>query len=124
MPMTKGVSYAVLLLLHLQNSAILEGPLDNVGLLVRSLDILALRDGGPELGEVLKLDVVPDVGEGSLDDGGLNDGGAGWNRHVGGLISWYRWGLDVESQVGVWSGREERFCSRRRSSRAVPCSCC
>ena len=32
--------------------------------------------------EYLELDVVPDVREGSGDDGGLDDGGGGWNRHV------------------------------------------
>ena len=57
--MGRNVSYAVLLLLHFEDSAILEGPLDDVGLLAGALDELALGDGGPELGEVLELDVVP-----------------------------------------------------------------
>lgn len=101
MPMCRTVSYAVLLLLHLQNSAVLERPLDNVCLLVRSLDVLALGNGGPELGEVLKLDVVPNVGERSLDDGGLNDGGAGWDRHVAGLVDLYCSELAVDSRLEV-----------------------
>lgn len=73
------VSYAVLLLLHFENGAILEGPLDDIRLFARALDELALGDGGPELGEVLELDVVPNVGERGLDDGRFDDGGAGWD---------------------------------------------
>lgn len=52
----------MLLLLDLENSVVLERPLDNVGLLTRTLDKLGLGDGGVELVEVLKLDEVPDLG--------------------------------------------------------------
>lgn len=47
----------MLFLLHLQDGSILEGPLDDVGLLAGTLDELALGDGSPEVGEVLELDV-------------------------------------------------------------------
>lgn len=83
----------MLLLLHFENGAILEGPLDDIRLFAGALDELALGDGRPELGEVLELDVVPDVGERCLDDGRLNNGGAGWDGHGGSLMScdWFRW---------------------------------
>jgi hypothetical protein len=66
-------TYRVLLLLDLYLRAVLEGPLDHVGLIGRSLDPVALLEGGPELAEVLELDQVPDIAEGRLDDSGLAD---------------------------------------------------
>ena len=51
----------MLLLLDLENVAILECPLDNVGLRAGSLDVFGLVQRRPELGKVLQLDVVPDV---------------------------------------------------------------
>lgn len=57
------VNRGVLLLLDLNLGAVLEAPLDNVGLLACALDVLGLVESGPELGEVLELDVVPDMGE-------------------------------------------------------------
>ena len=45
-------TYAVLLLLDLELGAVLEGPLDQVGLLL-GLDDLAALQGGPEGAEVL-----------------------------------------------------------------------
>jgi len=65
------VDTRVLLLLDLQNVTILECPLDDVRLLTRSLDILRRLQCSPEVGKVLELDVVPDVGEGGFDDGGF-----------------------------------------------------
>lgn len=77
-------TYRVLLLLDLNDGAVLEGPLDDVGLLVGALDVLAALKGGPELAEVLDLDEVPDVRERGADDGRLADGGTGGNgRHLG-----------------------------------------
>lgn len=75
-------TYGVLLLLDVQNGAILEGPLDDVGLGAGALDHLALLELAPEGGELLQLDEVPDGAEGGLDDGRLADGGGGGNgRH-------------------------------------------
>jgi hypothetical protein len=54
----------VLLLLDLNDGAVLEVPLDNVGLLRGTLGVLGLLKSRPELVEVLELDEVPDVGEG------------------------------------------------------------
>jgi len=72
----------VLLLLDLDDGAVLEGPLDDVGLLGSALDVLRAAEGRPELGEVLDLDEVPDVGERGTDDGRLADGGGGGDgRH-------------------------------------------
>lgn len=67
--------YRVLLLLDFEDGSILEGPLDDVGVGRHAFDPLALLEGSVELGEVLKLDEVPDIGEGRLDDGRLEDGG-------------------------------------------------
>ena len=53
----------MLLLLNLNDGAVLESPLDNIGLLAGALDVLRGAEGRPELGEVLDLDEVPDVGE-------------------------------------------------------------
>jgi hypothetical protein len=98
-------TYRVLLLLDLNDGAVLESPLDNVGLLRGALDVLGAAEGRPELGEVLDLDQVPDVGQRGADDGRLADGGGGGDgRHfgvcVGGvwgdwvLCCWY-WGKKV-----------------------------
>lgn len=67
----------MLLLLDLNDGAVLEGPLDDVGLLAGALDELGAAEGGPELAEVLDLDEVPDMGERGADDGRLADGGGG-----------------------------------------------
>lgn len=53
----------VLLLLDLNDGAVLELPLDDVGLLRGTLGVLGLVEGRPELVEVLELDEVPDVRE-------------------------------------------------------------
>ena len=53
----------VLLLLDLDDGAVLEVPLDNVGLLRGALGVLGLVESRPELVEVLELDEVPDVRE-------------------------------------------------------------
>lgn len=63
------MTYRVLLLLHLEDSAILEGPLDHVRIGRRSLDPFAVVQGRVKLVKVLKLDEVPDVAEGRLNDG-------------------------------------------------------
>lgn len=67
----------MLLLLDLNDGAVLESPLDDVGLLAGALDELGAAEGGPELAEVLDLDEVPDVGERGADDGRLADGSGG-----------------------------------------------
>jgi hypothetical protein len=46
-------TYAVLFLLHVQLSAIIEGPMHDIGLVVGALDELARLEGGPEVAEVL-----------------------------------------------------------------------
>lgn len=76
--------YRMLLLLDLQNSSINESPLDNISLGRDSLDSLAGLEPAPEVGEVLKLDKVPDIAEFGFDDGGFGDRGGGWNsgRHL------------------------------------------
>lgn len=73
----------MLLLLHLEDSTILEGPLDNVSLGRNSLDPFALVEGRVEVAKVLKLDEMPDGAEGSLNDSRLDDRGGGGNarRH-------------------------------------------
>lgn len=77
-------TYAVLLLLHFVDSAILEGPLENIGLVAGAgRDRLGLVEGGPELAKILQLDEMPDFGEGRLDDDALENGGGSWDRrHV------------------------------------------
>lgn len=52
----------MLLLLDLVDSAVLEGPLEDISLVVGALDDLRLGKRGPELGEVLQLDEVPGNG--------------------------------------------------------------
>lgn len=82
------VDGAVLLLLDLKLGTVVEGPLDDVGLLL-SLDELAGLQSGPEVAEVLQLDVVPDMAERGVDDGALDDRSGGGNgsggRHGGDL---------------------------------------
>ena len=53
----------MLFLLDLHDGAILESPLDNVGLCTCTLDEFALAQGRPELREVLQLDEMPNVGK-------------------------------------------------------------
>lgn len=48
-----GVAYAVLFLLHVQLGAIVEGPVNEIGLVTRALDELTRLESGPELTEVL-----------------------------------------------------------------------
>ena len=75
----------MLLLLDLEGLAVLECPLNDVGLGRGALDEFALLELRPELAEVLELDQVPDIAEGCVDDGRLaNGGGSGDGRHVGG----------------------------------------
>lgn len=56
-------TYAVFFLLYLLHRAVLERPTNEVGLWRRRLDVFGLGEGTPEVGEVLKLDVMPDLGE-------------------------------------------------------------
>jgi hypothetical protein len=80
--MEEMLTYGVLLLLDLNLRAVLESPLDNVGLLRGTFDVLRTAESRPELGEVLDLDQVPDGGERGTDDGRLADGGGGGDgRH-------------------------------------------
>lgn len=69
----KRVLYRMLFLLHLLHSAILKGPLDNVGLMRDTLDMMALFEFCPEVMEVLELDQVPDLGKRGGNDGRLYD---------------------------------------------------
>jgi hypothetical protein len=87
----------VFLLLHLEHRPILEAPLHDVRLFVGTLDELALGDGRPaekdvslisiphhadlhlQFREVLKLDVVPDMGEWSTNDGGFDHVRGSWD---------------------------------------------
>lgn len=63
----------MLVLLDLDDVAVLKGPPDNVRLVADALDVLGLLDGAPELVKLGELEKVPDVGEGGSDDGALND---------------------------------------------------
>lgn len=63
----------MLLLLDLKHGAILESPSDDVRVWRCALDPFTFLKGRVELGKVLELDKVPDVAEGSLNDGRLND---------------------------------------------------
>jgi len=62
------VDRRVLLLLDLDDGAVVEAPLDNVRLLAGALDIVRRLEGGPELAKLLELDKVPNVGERSFVD--------------------------------------------------------
>ena len=64
----------MLLLLDIQHGPILERPFHNIRLWGSTLDDLALVELGPESGEVLEFDQVPDLGEGGGYDGGFADG--------------------------------------------------
>jgi len=87
----------VLFLLDLKHGAVLERPLDDVCLVRRSLDELALLKLGPELAEVLELDQMPDIAERRFDDGRLADRGGCGNASGHGDI-----GATVESLVTGW----------------------
>lgn len=63
----------VLLLLDLNDGAVVEGPADNVSLLVGALDVVAALESRPELAEVLELDEVPDVGERGCYSNSISD---------------------------------------------------
>jgi hypothetical protein len=65
-------AHAVLILLHFDDTAILEGPPDHVCLMASALDVLGLLDCGPEGMELGQLDEMPDVRERSPDNGALN----------------------------------------------------
>ena len=103
----------MLLLLDLNDGAVLEGPLDNVGLLRGALDVLGAAEGRPELGEVLDLDEVPDVGERGADDGRLADGGGGGDgRHGEGCV------------VLLFRGREKVCCWYWKEEDGLWCILC
>lgn len=63
----------MLLLLDIEDGTIFEGPAGNVSLAADTLDELRRLQGGPEVGEVVQLDVVPDMGQRGADDGALGD---------------------------------------------------
>lgn len=69
----------MLLLLHIQNSPILESPLYDIRFRRSSLDVIGFLELGPKLMKVLELNEMPDLGEGGGDDGGFGDGGGGWD---------------------------------------------
>jgi hypothetical protein len=105
-------TYGVLLLLDLNDGAVLESPLDNVGLLRGALDVLGAAEGRPELGEVLDLDQVPDVGQRGADDGRLADGGGGGDgRHFGVCCRCFGELGFVLLVLGKESGRMVFLCS-------------
>jgi hypothetical protein len=118
--MEEMLTYGVLLLLDLNLGAVLESPLDNVGLLGGTLDVLRGLKGRPELGEVLDLDQVPNGRERGADDGRLADGGGGGDgRHgecfFGGLLE------------GVWvcvvGIEEKKVCCGVFYAKASVCCC-
>lgn len=53
----------MLFLLYILLSAILEGPLDNVGFMRDTLDVMALVELCPEVVKILELNQVPDLGK-------------------------------------------------------------
>jgi hypothetical protein len=55
--------------LNFQLGPILENPLHNIRIWGGILDSLGLDQGGPEVAEGLKLNVVPDGAERGRDDG-------------------------------------------------------
>jgi len=68
----------VFLLLDLDDSAIFEGPFEDVGLGRSSLDGFGLGKVASPVGEVSELDAVPDLCQGGFDDCGFaNRGGSG-----------------------------------------------
>jgi len=74
------------LLLDLQYGAVLEGPLNHVGVRAGSLDEIARLEIAPEVAEVFKFDLVPYIGKLGLDDSRLGDGRRGWDGgHADGL---------------------------------------
>jgi hypothetical protein len=90
----------VFLLLDLKDLSVLEGPLDDVGLVRSSLDELALLDLGPEFAKVLELDQMPDIAELGLNDGRLADrsGCGDASRHddgdaIGSIVIGYGGGI-------------------------------
>lgn len=70
-------TYRVSFLLDLQDSAILKGPFDNVGLRRGALDEFALVKLRPPGSKLLKFDQVPDVREWCFNNSRLLDGGGG-----------------------------------------------
>ena len=105
-----GSTYRVLLLLHLQDRAILESPLDNIRLLGSSLDPLAGLQLAPELGELRELDQVPDVAQRRVDDSGLGDGVGSWDLGSHSCSCWRRcrkFSVDIRTgMVWIWVGSE------------------
>lgn len=74
----------MLLLLDLEDLAVLESPLDDISLGRGTLDEVTLLKLRPELAEVLELDQVPNIAERCVDDGRLADGSGGRDgRHDG-----------------------------------------
>lgn len=74
----------MLFLLDLQHGAILEGPTGDVGLAADALDKIRRLEGRPEVGELVELDVMPDVGQWGADDAALENRGRGGNCGVRG----------------------------------------
>jgi len=75
-----GIAYRVLLLLHFQDGAILEGPFYNIRLFGSALNPLTGLQLSPELGEFGELDQVPDGAQRRIDDSRLGDCIGGWDR--------------------------------------------
>jgi hypothetical protein len=63
----------VFILLHLDNAAVLEGPLHDICLVAGALDMLGFFNGGPESVELGQLDEMPHMRKRRLDDSTLND---------------------------------------------------
>lgn len=83
----------MLLLLNIQDGAILECPLHDVRFRRGPLDEVGFVELGPEFVEVLQLDEVPNLGERGGDDGGFGDGGGCGDagRHYGGFFLDFGW---------------------------------
>jgi hypothetical protein len=80
-----GGTHRVLLLLDFDSGTVLESPFDDISLVRSTLNEFTLLKRRPELAEVLKLDQVPNIAEGCLDDSRLADGGGSGDaaRHDG-----------------------------------------
>ena len=80
--------YRMLLLLNVLHSAVLESPFHDIRLMRSPFNMVTLVKLGPEMVEVLELDQMPDIGEGSVDDGGFSDGSGSRDTGRHGLLNW------------------------------------
>lgn len=98
------VEGGVLLLLDVEHGAVFEGPLHDVGVGRTAFYPFALGERGPEGGEGLELDEVPDgAGVGGYDGGFADGGGGGDGGHFG------NWSVGVDGVFCGGSGLEEEM---------------